>query len=126
MGHHAALFRETDLKAKSQWQMTVPGNHDFWNTGLPAFVCFSSALGGNCTVTALNHNFRHPLAATRADQFGNGFMQYYGQDVYAGKADTANFLDFSSPPPGASLPFSPAGQQGQQQQQEQQQQQQQQ
>ena len=37
------FFDKLTLKAKSQWQMTVPGNHDFWNTGLLVCLFFFSS-----------------------------------------------------------------------------------
>eukprot|EP00041_Stephanoeca_diplocostata_P012646 m.212158 g.212158 ORF g.212158 m.212158 type:complete len:440 (-) comp19036_c0_seq2:81-1400(-) len=52
------FYQTLSNAAKQQWQITVPGNHDFWRVGLP-------------------------LAATKEDQFGNGFMQFYAQDVAA-------------------------------------------
>jgi hypothetical protein len=67
------FFEKLTTQAMAQWQLTVPGNHDFWTAG-------------------------SPLVATHTDQFGNGFVQYYGIDSYSGKTNTTNFIDFSSPP----------------------------
>ena len=53
------FHRKLNAAAKMQWQLTVPGNHDFWTDGAP-------------------------IARSREDQYGNGFMQYYGQDTVAG------------------------------------------
>eukprot|EP01006_Ploeotia_vitrea_P029246 TRINITY_DN61823_c0_g3_i1.p1 TRINITY_DN61823_c0_g3~~TRINITY_DN61823_c0_g3_i1.p1 ORF type:complete len:417 (+),score=50.63 TRINITY_DN61823_c0_g3_i1:30-1253(+) len=53
--------------------ITTPGNHDYWVLGFPE-------LG-------------EPW-----DQFGNGFMQYYGQDTLSGKANPRYPLDFSVQP----------------------------
>lgn len=58
------LFEKLSVEAKSKLFLTVPGNHDFWIAGGPP------GLG--------------------SDQMGNGFMQYYGQDVMAGFASSAN------------------------------------
>ncbi|GMH61664.1 hypothetical protein TrRE_jg3997 [Triparma retinervis] len=50
--------------------MTVPGNHDLWVAG-------------------------GPDASDNYDQFGWGFMQWYGQDTVASTVSTNGFLDFS-------------------------------
>eukprot|EP00392_Amoebophrya_sp_AT5.2_P016481 g16743.t1 len=46
------------LETKAKLFLTVPGNHDYWLEGAP-------------------------VRATSQDQCGNGFVQYYGQDVKA-------------------------------------------
>jgi hypothetical protein len=50
--------------------MTVPGNHDLWVAG-------------------------GPDASDSYDQFGHGFMQWYGQDTVASTISENGFLDFS-------------------------------
>ncbi len=52
---------------------TVPGNHDFWVAG-------------------------SPQAWTSNDQLANGFMQNYGQDVFASKSNSYIPYDFSVNP----------------------------
>jgi hypothetical protein len=71
------VFNDLTLQAKSIPLVTVPGNHDYWMVG-------------------------HPQFRTPFDQFGNGFMQFYGQDVLASKGpnNSVNFLDFSVNPDG--------------------------
>jgi hypothetical protein len=69
------VFDDLSLQVKSIPLLTVPGNHDYWMVG-------------------------HPDLKTPFDQFGNGFMQFYGQDVLASKNNTVNFLDFSINPDG--------------------------
>ena len=73
---HAALTPA----ARQVFSLTVPGNHDYWTVGAP-------------------------LGKTKKDQFGNGFMQYYAQDVVAsrGNASTAPF-DFTVNPDTKQLP----------------------
>jgi len=67
-------FNALSERTKSKFLVTVPGNHDFWVHGNPA--------------------------GEAADQFGNGFMQFYGQDVAS--SQSTGFLDFSINPDGAS------------------------
>lgn len=58
----------------------MPGNHDLWVLGSPKLY-------------------------TPKDQLGNGFMQFYGQDVYASKDNASQPYDFSVVPKGReSLP----------------------
>ena len=59
-GIASRFFSKLSAAAKTQWQLTVPGNHDFWEIG-------------------------SSLARLRRDQYGNGFLQYCEQDVMAGK-----------------------------------------
>eukprot|EP00035_Acanthoeca_spectabilis_P038820 m.56504 g.56504 ORF g.56504 m.56504 type:complete len:437 (-) comp9305_c0_seq1:23-1333(-) len=67
------FFGRLTPAARAVFQPTVPGNHDFWRDGLP-------------------------VAKSTKDQFGNGFLQYYGQDVMAGKANLAVPYDLSANP----------------------------
>jgi len=67
-------FNAISSATKSRFFATVPGNHDFW-------VNFS------------------PQLYVPKDQLGNGFMQFYGQDVIA-SAKGAPY-DFSRDPDGA-------------------------
>jgi hypothetical protein len=73
----SAWFAALSKQTKSKVFGSVPGNHDFW--------IFSS-----------------PVVWTKRDQLGNGFMQFYGQDVAAGVANELNGsfapLDFSVEP----------------------------
>jgi hypothetical protein len=70
-GHLSSKFMsDVTLKSKTVPLYTVPGNHDFWIMG-------------------------QPLLRTPFDQYGKGFMQYYGQDTYSGLNDPVNFLNFS-------------------------------
>lgn len=59
-----AFMAAMSLEAKSKPLVTLPGNHDFWQLGLP-YV---------------------PLGY---DQFGHGFMQYWGTDSAAAFAATS-------------------------------------
>lgn len=59
-----------NLEAKSKLLMTVPGNHDLWVAG-------------------------GPDKSDNYDQFGWGFMQWYGQDSVASTISENGFLDFS-------------------------------
>jgi hypothetical protein len=68
-------FNALEPTTKSKLLITVPGNHDFWVGGSPSGVA--------------------------ADQFGNGFMQYYGQDTIASEGPSG-FLDFSVDPDAAA------------------------
>lgn len=52
------VFNRISLEAKSKVFASVPGNHDYWVLGSPE-------------------------VGSAQDQCGNGFMQYYGQDVQA-------------------------------------------
>jgi len=74
-------FTALSKDVKSQPLLTVPGNHDYWVHGSPS-------------------------AWTNADQLGNGFMQFYGQDT---ASSISNFpYDFSIDPEAsaAALPVS--------------------
>jgi hypothetical protein len=73
------FFDQLTTKAKSTPLMTLPGNHDYWILGSPHLGTF-------------------------LDQFGNGYMQFYGQDVMAGVNDDINFLNFSIAPKDNKLP----------------------
>jgi len=53
------FFAGLSAGARAKPFLTVPGNHDFWIMGAPA-------------------------QGRPDDQYGNGFMQYYGQDTEAG------------------------------------------
>lgn len=64
------IFARISLKAKSLFFFTVPGNHDFWVYGVPQL-------------------------ASKEDQCGNGFMQFYAQDTKAAEGSKAGN---SSPP----------------------------
>mmetsp|Transcript_8866 Transcript_8866/g.20713 ORF Transcript_8866/g.20713 Transcript_8866/m.20713 type:complete len:482 (+) Transcript_8866:133-1578(+) len=73
----SSFFDSLSLAVKSKPLLTVLGNHDYWILGTPR-------------------------AATKWDQFGNGFMQFYAQDSYAASelqpgSPEAPF-DFSSDP----------------------------
>lgn len=72
-------FKQLSLQAKSKMMISVPGNHDFWVLGTPYLT-------------------------SSKDQFGNGFMQYYAQDVQASvvPGHDVNFLDFSVNPDNSS------------------------
>jgi len=71
----ASFFNALTLETKSKVFYTVPGNHDFW----------------------VNAN---PKLWVPKDQQGNGFMQFYGQDVKAGEVDIKMPYDFSVNPDG--------------------------
>lgn len=60
-------------RAKETIQLAVPGNHDFWEEG-------------------------EELLLKDADQFGNGFMQVYAQDVAAALGNASSPFDFSLDP----------------------------
>ena len=67
----ARVYSQFELAALQKIFMTVPGNHDYWVLGNPRY-------------------------ATTADQFANGFHQYYAQDTFAAR----------HVPPGSALqPF---------------------
>lgn len=68
-----AFFAQLNQETKSTFMWTVPGNHDFWVRGSPFL--------------------EHPK-----DQYGNGFMQWYGQDTVRSAQDAVNFRDFSIDP----------------------------
>ena len=62
------------LDIKQKVLLTVPGNHDYWVHGLPSLQ-------------------------TPGDQFGLGFMQYYGQDTMSSlntSRPNQEYLDFST------------------------------
>jgi hypothetical protein len=67
------FFSSLTTAAKSKALVTAPGNHDIWVLG-------------------------NPNLWTPNDQLGNGFMQFYGQDVYASKSNAALPYDFSVQP----------------------------
>ena len=60
-------------RAKETIQLAVPVNHDFWEEG-------------------------EELLLKDADQFGNGFMQVYAQDVAAALGNASSPFDFSLDP----------------------------
>lgn len=63
-----AFFARLNMTVKSKPFISVPGNHDFWIVGGPP--------------------------GSGYDQFGYGFMQYYGQDTQAGMRSSVPY-DFS-------------------------------
>jgi len=70
----ASWFAALTLESKSKVFATVPGNHDYWVNAMPSLEVPS-------------------------DQLGNGFMQYYGQDVIASVASGSSTpYDFSISP----------------------------
>lgn len=74
----ATLFNALSSKTKSKIFASVPGNHEFWINASPALW-------------------------VPKDQQGQGFMQFYGQDVIAAKAsDVAMPYDLSVDPDGDS------------------------
>lgn len=75
------FFSLLTQETKSKYINNVIGNHDFWVYGSPA------------------------QAITDQDQFGNGFMQYYGQDTAASMngIDLTIPYDFSVNPDDTSL-----------------------
>lgn len=72
-----SIFSKISLQAKSKIFTSVTGNHDFWILGTPG-------------------------VGTRADQCGNGHMQFYSQDSKASESfvagSTADPYDFSVDP----------------------------
>lgn len=72
----ADFYSRLETPVKTTLLVTVPGNHDYWLIGSP-----SKDLG---------------------DQYGNGFMQFYGQDVMAASASSP--YDFSVDPVTSQLP----------------------
>lgn len=56
----ARIYAQFELAALQKVFLTVPGNHDYWILA-------------------------EPNVATTADQFGNGFHQYYAQDTFAAR-----------------------------------------
>jgi len=73
------FFSQVSLRAKAKPFLSVPGNHDFWMSG-------------------------HPPGKPW-DQFGNGFMQYYGQDTEAAlRSGGATPFDFSASPEEQQIP----------------------
>jgi len=73
------FFSQISLHAKAKPFLSVPGNHDFWISGQPPGKPW--------------------------DQFGNGFMQYYGQDTEAAvRNGGATPFDFSASPEEHQLP----------------------
>jgi len=69
----ATWFSALSKEIKSKVMGTVPGNHDFW----------------------VNAN---PKLWVKKDQLGNGFMQFYAQDVAASAINPSTPYDFSSNP----------------------------
>jgi hypothetical protein len=67
------LYSMLTLRAKETLQLAVPGNHDFWEAG-------------------------EELLLKEYDQFGNGFMQVYAQDVAASLRNSSSPFDFSLNP----------------------------
>jgi hypothetical protein len=67
-------FQALSTATKSQFFATVPGNHDFWVNASPKLY-------------------------VPKDQLGNGFMQFYGQDVVASLASSTPY-DFVNDPDG--------------------------
>lgn len=70
-------FADLSSATKSGFFSTVPGNHDFWVHGSPRLY-------------------------TAKDQLGNGFMQFYGQDVIASLASATTPYDFVNNPDAQS------------------------
>jgi len=60
----ARVFSQLSLTTLSKPLLSMPGNHDCWVLG-------------------------NPLLGTRKDQYGNGFMQWYGQDTAAARGQLA-------------------------------------
>jgi hypothetical protein len=69
----ALMYSMLTLRAKETLQLVVPGNHDFWEAG-------------------------EELLLKEYDQFGNGFMQVYAQDVHASLLNSSAPYDFSLNP----------------------------
>jgi hypothetical protein len=67
------MYSMLTLRAKETLQLVVPGNHDFWEAG-------------------------EELLLKEYDQFGNGFMQVYAQDVQASLLNSSAPYDFSLNP----------------------------
>ena len=74
------FFSALSPETKSKLFLSVLGNHDYWVMGTP-------------------------MLKTQKDQYGNGFYQYYGQDVVASTSSSP--YDFSVNPSTKNLP--PAG-----------------
>ena len=72
----SSWFNALSAATKSKVFATVPGNHDFWVNASPTLW-------------------------VPKDQQGNGFMQFYGQDVLASTAGTTPY-DFSNNPDGTN------------------------
>lgn len=69
-------FMALSQKTKSKVFATTPGNHDFWVKGSPSLY-------------------------TIADQLGNGFMQFYGQDTISSTVAATDPYDFTNNPDSA-------------------------
>jgi hypothetical protein len=69
----ALLYSMLNPRAKETLQLAVPGNHDFWEAG-------------------------EELLLSDHDQFGNGFMQAYAQDVAASLLNSSSPFDFTRNP----------------------------
>jgi hypothetical protein len=74
------FFNALSPATKSKLFLSVLGNHDYWVMG-------------------------NPMLKTQNDQYGNGFFQYYGQDVVSGTQGSP--YDYSVDPTTKKLP--PAG-----------------
>jgi hypothetical protein len=72
----SSWFQALSSATKSRIFATVPGNHDFWVNASPTLW-------------------------VPKDQQGNGFMQFYGQDVLASMSSSTPY-DFSNNPDGAN------------------------
>jgi hypothetical protein len=72
----SSWFNALSKQTKSKVFGTVPGNHDFWVNASPKLW-------------------------VKKDQLGNGFMQFYGQDVAASEINPAVPYDFSKNPDSA-------------------------
>jgi hypothetical protein len=67
------MYSMLTQRAKETLQLAVPGNHDFWEEG-------------------------EEMLLKEYDQFGNGFMQVYAQDVAASLPNASTPFDFSLNP----------------------------
>lgn len=74
----STFFQALSQESKSKVFATVPGNHDYWVNGAP---------------------YLH----VPKDQVGNGFMQFYGQDVMASKENANAPFDFSVDPDDSTI-----------------------
>lgn len=72
----SSWFNALSKKTKTKVLGSIPGNHDFWVNASPQLW-------------------------TKKDQLGNGFMQFYGQDVAASEVNPAIPYDFSKDPNSA-------------------------
>lgn len=74
-----SFFQALSEDTKTKIFHTVPGNHDYWVNGQPSLH-------------------------VPKDQLGNGFMQFYGQDVIASSSDSSQPYDFTNDPDDGILP----------------------